>query len=926
MTLSDFSIKRPVFAWILMFGLIFFGALSFTKMGINENPDVEFPVITVRYAYDGATPAVIEKDVLEIAESVLVGMQGIRNITSTADRGSGRITLEFELDIDINFALQEANTLLGRAQRLLPDILEPPVVTKSNADDRPIMYMAMSTKTLSQRDLMILFRDRVQDRLATVEGIAEVRAFGYHEPSLRIDLDADKLALYQLTANDIIDSIHREHEELPAGKFEFEDSEELIRIMGEASEVEDFQNMVISRRGGSPNFVPIRLKDVANIYEGIENIRRLSRVNGIPALGMAIHKQRGVNAVATVDRLKERIVKLNTELPEGTVLSINFDATQFIRESVNELMFTLLLSALLTSIVCWLFIGSWSANLNIILSIPTAIIGTFIFIRFLGFTLNTFSLLGLALAIGVVVDDAVVMLENIIRYVQNGYDRVNAAFKGAREITFVVIATTVALISIFLPIAFMKGIEGRFFFEFAVTISIAVALSSLEALTLAPMRCSQFLKLEERTSALGKFLERTIDRIHVIYRDLLELALHHRKFTVAGSALLFLLSLISFRFISTEFAPPQDRGVLFILFLAPDGKSLEYTSRKVAQFEEIVKKHPAVLRTFVAVGGFGRGGQGNRGNGVIILKHRDEREQNQFEVASDIREQVKEIAGMRIFVRDRTGGALGGRRGNPVEFVISGPDPEVQKQLFYKFKEKMDADPDFVGTRSDDVRTLPEVHIIPNRDKAVASGVEVAEIASVINATFGGTVVDQYTKGGRRFDILVQLDQKFRHKISDLDPILVRNNRGELVPLVSVVDIKKTKGPQVIYREDRIRGVRVDASLKKGAKLGDKISLIQQWKDEILPEHYFIRFSSTPKDKLLDAVLIMLMGLIIAYMALASQFNSFLDPLIVFFSYSIWHYGIYLCPADWWLYAKYLQHNWHITHHGYCKKEFYFVS
>ncbi|MCB0407448.1 MAG: efflux RND transporter permease subunit, partial [Bdellovibrionales bacterium] len=370
MTLSQLSIQRPVFAWILMFGLIFFGLVSFRQMGINENPDIDFPTIRVSYTYEGATPAVIEKDVIEPVESVLVSMEGIRYLNSTADRGSANIQLEFELNRNVDFALQEVQTLLGRAQRELPSTVEPPIVTKSNAADDPIMYLNVKTENLGDRELMILFRDQIRDRLSTIEGVAEVRAFGYHEPMLRVDLDAKKLARYQLTAKDVLESIRREHKELPAGRLEYGDSEDTVRIMGEATRVEDFREMIISRRGGAPNFVPIRLKDVAEIYEGVENIRRISRLDGKKALGMAIQKQTGVNAAATADRVLARLSEINKILPEGTVLGVNFDRTQFIRESVDELVFTLILSAVLTSLICWMFLGSWSATFNILLAIP----------------------------------------------------------------------------------------------------------------------------------------------------------------------------------------------------------------------------------------------------------------------------------------------------------------------------------------------------------------------------------------------------------------------------------------------------------------------------------------------------------------------------------------------------------------------------
>ncbi len=882
MSLSSLSIRRPVFAWILMFGLIFFGAISFRTIGINDNPDVDFPTITISYGYDGATPEIIEKDVIENAENVLVSMEGIRNITATADRGTATITLEFNIDRDIDFALQEVQTLLGRAQRELPDAVDTPVVTKSNAADEPLMYLNVSSETLSNRELMILYRDRIRDRISTVEGVAETRAFGYHEPLLRVDLDSNKLTRYQLTAGDIVSSIGREHQELPAGRLEFEDNEQNLRLMGEAEKVDEFENMVISRRGGVPNFLDLRLKDVAHVYEGIENLRRISRFNSRRALGMAVQKQTGVNAVATADLVKERIKEINKDLPEGTELNINFDRTLFIRDSVNELVFTLFLSAFLTSLICWIFLGSWSATLNILLAIPTAIIGTFIFIKLFGFTLNTFSLLGLALAIGVVVDDAIIMLENIVRYMQMGWDKINASFKGAREITFAVIATTAALVSIFVPITFMNSIEGRFFFEFAVTIAVAVSLSSLEALTLAPMRCSQFLKLEERTSRFGQWFEKTMDSFINLYSRTLNWCLARPWIPIFVSSLVFVASLYFIKILPTEFAPPQDTGILFTSYQSPDGSSLAYTSRKVKEFEELLSNHPEVDRFFMAIGGFGRGGQSNRGIGIVVLKDLDVRKMSQFEVAKDLRQKVQAINGMKFFIRDRSGGPFQGRRGSPLEFTINGPDPKKQKEYFLEMQRQMSATGIMVGVRSDDVLTLPEVHVRPNREKAIARGVEVSEIATIVNATFGGTVAGQYTDRNRRFDIWVQLKEEDRQKSKDLSKILIRNNRGELLKLTDVVDVIETEGPQQIYREDRIRGLRVDSDLETGVRLGEAITQVREIAKKVLPEDYYIRFDETPDSKLLETVAIMLLGLVIAYMVLATQFNSFIDPMIVF--------------------------------------------
>ncbi|WP_417336220.1 efflux RND transporter permease subunit [Halobacteriovorax marinus] len=881
MNISEISIKNPVFSWMIMFSLILFGILGFKELGINENPDVDYPSVSISYSYDGATPEVVEKDVLEPVESVLVSMQGVKDMTSTANRGSGRIELEFSLDKDIDFALQEVQTLIGRAQRQLPDTVEPPTVTKSNAADDPILYLAITSKTLNERELNILFKDGIVDRLTTIEGVSEVRAFGARDPMMRIDVDAKKLRSYQLTLTDIIDTLAREHVELPAGKFEDINKEESLRVLGEGKTVEDFREMIISKRGGRANYVPIKLSDVAYIHKGVENRTRISRVDGIPSLSMPIYKQRGANAVDVADRVKVRVDEISASLPEGTNLSVNFDRTKFVRLSIDELIQNLIISALLTSFVCWIFLNSISATINILLAIPTAIIGTFAFMHLFGFTLNTFSFLGLTLAIGIVVDDAIVMLENIVRYAKMGNDKVQASFKGSREITFAVLATTAVLIAIFAPISLMPGIEGRFFREFALTLCVAVALSSLEALTLAPMRCSQFLNVTSKGIFIHHWVDKMVEFTRDLYAKLLKSALKHKILVLGGSVLIFGLSLLSLNHINKEFAPEADRSFMFVIFIAPDGKSLDYTNEKVKQYEKIVQANENVQRVIVSVGG-GRGvSTGNRGFGVVILKDRSERKKSQFEVAADLRKELKQIEGIHIIVRDRMGSAISGRRGSPVEFTITGPDLAVQRELFEKFRKEMSDSGLMVGIRSDDTGELPEVHITPDRLKAQERGVEINTIAQTLNIGVGGVTGGKYTEGGRRYDIFVQLQEKDRLP-DTISSLLLQNNRGEFVTLTDVVDINPAFGPQSIYRENRTRGVRVDANLSNNVTQSEAFDFIKKIAPNILPEKYSINFSKDLNESLINIVLIMILGLVIAYMVLGSQFNSFADPLTVF--------------------------------------------
>lgn len=575
MNISEVSIKNPVFAWMLMFGLLLFGALSFRQMGISENPDIDFPMVNISVTYEGAAPEVMEKDVVDAIEGVVVSVEGIKKVDSAASTGRASITVEFELDKDIDVAVQEIQTAISRAQRTLPEGIDPPIVTKSNPEDRPIMWLAIRSSTMDLQELMYFVRNRIRDQFSTVSGVSEITLGGYVEPALNVEVNLDQLNRYQLTVDDVVTTIQREHIELPAGRLQDAQMEKTLRMMGEALDVEEFRSLQIKRRGGAPNYRPMALGDVAHVYEGLQEVQRISRVQLEPSVGLGIRKQRGANTVEVANMIKERAELVRAQLPEGVELSINYDSSPFIEASVRELLMTLIMAALLTAFVCWVFLGNLSSTANILFAIPTSVIGTFIIINAMGFTLNSFTLLGLTLAIGIVVDDAIIVLENIMRHRDMGKGKVRAALDGSKEIVFAVVATTAALVAIFLPVTFMEGIVGKFFFQFAATICIAVILSSVEALTLAPMRCSQFLQPKNRGTKLGRSFDGMIDGLRGLYGKALPFVLRHRWKTLAVGLAVFTSSLLLLTRLESEFAPSVDEGRLFIQFETKIGSSLQ---------------------------------------------------------------------------------------------------------------------------------------------------------------------------------------------------------------------------------------------------------------------------------------------------------------------------------------------------------------
>ena len=887
MTLSDLSIKNPVFAWMLMAALIVFGAISFQRMGVSQMPDVDFPVITVNLTWEGAAPEVMETDVVDVVEDAVTSIQGVRDIASSTRQGQATVTIEFELERDIDVALQEVQTKIAQAQRLLPKNMDPPIVTKVNPEDQPIMWIGVSG-TVPLRELMAYVQDHLKDQFQTVNGVGEIFLGGFVERNLRVRLDAEKLEAYQLTVDDVIGAIQREHAEIPAGRIETSEHELNVRAMGEASSVEEFGKILISRRAGQPVFKPIVLRDVATIEDGLADIRRISRVMGKPALGLGIRKQRGANEVAVAHRVLKRLEEVKKQAPAGIELGVNFNRTQFIEDSIKELTFTLVLSALLTSLVCWIFLGSWSATLNVLLAIPTSIVGSFIFLRPMHFTLNTFTLLGLSLAIGIVVDDAIMVLENIVRYRERGIERVEAARLGARQITFAAIAATAAIVAIFLPVAFMTGVIGKFFFQFGMTMSVAVLLSLLEALTLAPMRCAQFLRVGERHTPLGKMVERSFQWLSARYAQTLAWALKRRVLVVATAVAVFVISLGLLVPLRKEFVPPQDQSMFLVRLQTPVGSSIELTDERFKRAEQFAMSRPEVRRYFAAIGGMG-GGEINTGILFLTLKSPRQRPVvppsthplSQRELMGLFRKQLNTIPDVKATIQDLSLSGFSAQRGFPIELTIRGPDWDKLAVSAEAIRQRMAKSDLMVDVDTDYLTGVPEVRVIPNRPQAAERGVSIEAIGRTINTLIGGERVAKYTRGGRRYDVRARLVPTQRSKAEDIKGLWVWNNRGELVQLKDVVTITEQPTLLTITRRGRERAISLFANIAPGKSQATALEEVARIAKAVLPEDYRAVFSGstqTFRESFQSLLFALWLGILVAYMVLASQFNSYLHP------------------------------------------------
>ena len=867
-----------------------FGLLSFRGMGVGQMPDVDFPVLSISVTWEGAAPEVMETDVVDVIEDVVMGVQGLREVSSSTRQGQAEISLEFELERDIDVALQEVQSKLAEAQLKLPREIDPPVITKTNPEDQPIMWIGIST-TGPLRDLMEFVDNRVEDQFKTISGVGEIFLGGFIERNLRVWLDIEKLKPFELTVEDVIQAIQEEHIEIPAGRLETERHESSVRAMGEARSVEEFEHIVITRRGGEPIYRSIKLKEVATIEDGLADPRRISRVMGKPAVGLGIRKQRGANTVAVAKKVRARVEEIKRQLPKEFEMGINFDSSRFIEDSVRELIFTLILSALLTSLVCWLFLGSWSSTVNILLAIPTSILGTFMVLKFSGFTLNTFTVLGLSLAIGIVVDDAIMVLENIVRHRESGESQLEAAVHGAKQITFAAIAATLAIVAVFLPVAFMKGIIGKFFFQFGVTISAAVGLSLLEALTLAPMRCSQFLEVGERKTQFGRLFNQGMSQMTELYRKALVISLRHRKKVLLGAVVVFFASLLTFPFLRKEFVPVQDQSMFLARLQTPIGSSLEFTSERFKQAEAIVLARPEVRRLFVAVGGFG-GGEVNTGIMFISLKTPQERPRDpkkhrrlsQQEIMAYFRTEFNKIPDIKAVLQDLSTRGFAAQRGFPIEFTVRGPDWDQLAQYAEAIQEEMKKSKLFQDVDTDYLVGMPEVRVYPNREKAFGHGVSIGSIARTINAMIAGERIAKYTKGGRRYDVRVRVISDQRKQPEDIQKLFVWNNRGEMVQLADVVRIEERPSLLAITRRGRERAIGIFANVGQGKSQAVAIEKARQISEKILPDGYRAVFGGTTetfRESFQSLFFAPWLGVLVAYMILASQFNHLIHPLTV---------------------------------------------
>ncbi len=874
MNLTDVSIKNPVFAWMLMACTILFGVIALGRIGISQYPDVDYPNVSVFVTWPGASPAAVEREIVEPIEQAISQVEGVQEITATARQGGARVTAQFDMSRDIDLALQDIQARVAQVQRQLPKDVPSPTVSKSNPDDTPIVTVGVSG-AFSRQLLSDVAKYQVQEKLQTVPGVGQITLNGTVARNVRVWLDASRMNEKSVAVSDVIGAIRREHVELPGGQLDTGGRQVNVRLLGEALDLATFKRIIVRRVGD----VPIYLEDVALVEDGFEDRQSIARLDGVPVQALGILKQRGTNAVSVAKDVRARVAEIQGTLPEGMKVEVLADTSVFIEESVHEMQVELGLALLLTAFVCWLFLGSLSSTINVVLAIPMSLLGTVAVIYFFGFTLNTFTLLGLSLSIGLVVDDAIMVMENIYRHAEMGKDRARAAAEGTKEITLPALAATLAVIAIFIPVIFMKGVVGKFFFQFGITLSVAVMLSYFEAITLAPARCAQILDASrEGRGVLGRAVDRGFSALERAYSWVLGKALKRPVVILLTGLLVMGGSIFGATKLPTEFVPTQDQSRLDVRLQTAPGTSLEAAEPILSRAEAWLMDQPEVARVLTTL-------TGSNGNVTLTLVPPHERSLSAAEFSAKMRKELGNIAGLRASVRDpsQQGFGGGGNRSSPVNFTVRGADWDTLVEESGKLKDALEGSGVTVDLASDYQVGTPEVQVVPDRRRASELGVSVEDLATAVNALVGGTTVGKFETGGRRLDIRSRVLLSQRSRPEDISRLNVRSQSGELVPLEMLVTQEERPVLQSISRADRERAITISGNVAPGATQSSALAKVNELAKD-LPVGYRVVLAgqSNQLQETTDGlVFALLIGILVAYMVLASQFNSFLHPVTV---------------------------------------------
>jgi multidrug efflux pump len=881
MILSDLSVKRPVFATVINLLLITFGIVAFLMLPLREYPDIDPPVVSINTSYPGASASIVESKITQVLEDRISGVEGVKFITSSSRVGRSSITIEFELDRNIDSATNDVRDRVSRALRNLPEQADPPQVFKANDDESAIVWFVLQSDSMTTLQLTDYAERYIVDRFSVVDGVARVQVGGGRTYAMKVLLNRKAMAARGVTVNDIEKTLRAENVELPAGKVESIERDFSIRVERSYLTQKDFASMVIARNDDNSL---VYLGDVAKVVMAAEDEENMFRGNGKNMVGLGIIKQSKANTLEVVKAARNEMMEVREGLPMGTTITNSYDSSVFIQGSIDEVYSTLAIAMMMVVLVIFLFLGNVRATLIPAVTVPVALIGSMMVLSWLGFSINLLTLLALVLAIGLVVDDAIVVLENIYRRIENGQTPLMAAFEGGREVAFAVIATTLVLVAVFVPLIFLSGNVGRLFTEFAIAIASAVIFSSLTALSLTPMMCSKMLKHRERSSSFGQKLDKGFARLEAAYGRALKSSIH-QPLSIFAVIMLSLFAVYSlFGQLPSEYTPKEDRGNFFVMMRGAEGASYENNVKNMQQIEEKLMVHQSsgeLDRVIVRVPGFG----GTGGIAIVGMPAWNERVTNTFDFINKMNGELSKVTDVRAFAMMRRGLGGGGGAGSPVSFVLQGNTYEELAKWRDIIIAKAQENPNLSGIDSDYKETYPQLLVHIDRNRAFDLGVSVGDIGRTLETMLGQRRVTNFVDRGEEYYVMVRGEKTDFSNPKDIDNIFVRSTvSGELIPLSNLITIEENATSSRLNRFNRLRSVTITANLASGYPLGDALDYLNVIVAEHLPDEVQIAYkgqSQLLKESGNSIIFVFILALVITYLVLSAQFESFIHPFVI---------------------------------------------
>lgn len=899
-SLSSISIDRPVLAIVMSITIILFGLVGFNFLGVREYPSVDPPIITVSTSYAGANSDVIETQITEPLEESINGIEGIKTLSSVSREGRSTIRVEFGLDTDLEAAANDVRDKVSRAVRNLPPDADPPIVSKADADSSPIIALRIFSKKRNLLEMSEIADNTFKENFQTIEGVSEVRVWGEKRYSIRLWMDPEKLAAYQVTPLDVYEAVNAQNLELPSGRIEGSATELTVRTLGRLNTPEQYNNLIIRE----DEEAIIRFRDIGRAEFFPENDRTVLKNDGIPMVMTAIVPQPGTNNLSIAEDFYKRLEGIKKNLPDDIEVSVAFDNTEYIQDSIKEVEQTIYLAFFLVVLIIFIFLRDWRTTFIPVITVPIALIGAFFLMYLFNFSINVLTMLGIVLAIGLVVDDAIVVLENIYSKIEGGEDPMQAGKRGTEEIFFAVISTTVALSAVFFPIIFLQGITGRLFREFGLVVAGSVIISSFVALTLTPMLSSKLLKRRERHNWLYRKTEPFFVKLNNIYGNALESFMKHRWVAfviviISGFAIYALIKQLP-----DELAPLEDRGTFRVIATGPEGATFEYMDFYVDQMIDMTQEEVPENESIISITspGFGASSSVNSAFVIVKLKDAEKRERSQSEIVDALKPRIAQNTRARAFVTQPQ--TIGDRRGGlPVQFVIQAPNLEQLKNVLPEFQEKAQASSVFDFVDLDLKFNKPELNVTINRDKARDLGVSVRNVAQTLQLTLSGQRFGYFVKDGKQYYIIGQVERENRNDPLDLRSIYVKNDEGQIVQMDNLVTLEEKSTPPQLFRYNRFASATFSASLAPGYTLGAGLDEMDRIAAEVLDGSFSTALAGSSleyQESANNLYFAFGFALILIYLVLAAQFESFRDPLIIMFTVplalagtllSLWFFG-----------------------------------